>query len=218
MALNDVYELTVKGTFIGQEWNCVFFYDERLSYVTTTPTRAQVVAETFQEQVLPEMENLCVADVLFDRLIVKNLFDVADAYTLVVGDTGTGGLANSYLGTFAAYSFELQGESAVTRLGAKRVPGVIEEVISDGMVTDPAFITNMMDFAAAASVALEVGTVITSPVYVPVIVKRVRTGSPGAYLYRLPTTLSEKVVNTVIDILVDLLVTTQNTRKIGVGS
>ncbi len=218
MALNDVYELTVKGTFVGQEWNCVFFYDERLIYVNTLPTNAQVVAEAFREQVLPLMQNCCVADVLFDRLIVKNLFNPADAYTLVVGGTGTGGLGNSYMGTFSAYSFELQGETAVTRLGAKRLPGVIEEVVIDGMVTDAAFIGNLTDFAMAVATPLEVGTLITDPVYVPVIVKRVRSGSPGAYLYRLPTTISEKVVNTIVSVLVDLLVTTQNTRKIGVGS
>lgn len=218
MALNDVYSVNVKGTFVGQEWNCVYYYDERLVYINTTPTRAQVVAEAFEEQVLPEMLNLCVADVLFDRLIVKNLFNEADAYTLVVGETGTGGTGNSYMGTFSAYSFELQGESAVTRLGAKRIPGVIEEVVNDGMVTDGAFIGNMNSFAAAAQAPLTVGAIIPDPVYVPVIVKRVRSGTPGNYLYRLPTTISEKVVNTIVSVLVDLLITTQNTRKIGVGS
>jgi len=218
MALGDLYQVRVGGEFAGQDWECVFYYEQRLTFVNTDPTTAQIVAERFQVQVLPSLRSLMNAEVLIDRIQAKNLFNDADAFTQIVGETGDGGLGNSYLATFNAYGFELAGDTEATRRGAKRVPGVIEEVINDGVVTDVGFIANMQDFADACTLWLSVGTVIFTDTFAPVIVKRVRSGSPGAYLYRLPENVLEKVTNTIIDVLIDLVITSQVSRKIGVGA
>ena len=218
MALGDVYQVVVEQRLFGQAVLNAYYYEERLSYIDTNPTHAQTVAERFEELVVPSLLVPAPTDLQFERLTVKNLFDPADGYTLVLGATGTGQAGGDVDTAFSSVSVELVGETTATRRGAKRFAGVVDEMTADGVINIAGAIVMYQGIADALVVPLTVGVVVQDPVFRPCIVKRVREGVPGDYVYRLPETIGEKVTNLVVATLLDLVITSQVSRKIGVGS
>ena len=101
-----------------------------------------------------------------------------------------------------------------TRPGSKRFGGVDEAQITDGVVTDAGTITGMNDLADQLADQLVDTTLGLVAWGVPVIVKRILDGDT----YRLPTSLGELVTNTIIGAAASLIVSSQNSRKIGRGS
>lgn len=217
MATNDVYELTLKQVDRGQAAYNVFFYHQALSFVTTFPTVAQVLAEGWADQILPAIQLIQPEEVLTESIVVRNLFNESDRYELLISEGGTIPGDRQQFSTFNAVGFSLGGDNGAVKNGAKRFAGASEDNVNDGVITGGAFIASLDDLGDALEAAVTVGLIIMDPVFLPVIVKRVRSGSPGAYTYRLPGNPLEAVLSRVVVALWDVLITSQISRKIGVG-
>lgn len=218
MALNDVYEISLQQEQRGQDVSNVFHVHQVLAFVTTYPTVAQVLAENFAAQVLPLITTWQIAEVVTVGVRAKNLFDASDDYTLELSIPGSASDATQSLPQFTAVGFNLGGDNAAVKNGAKRFAGLTEDVQDDGVITNTTFIAQMDDLSDKLEGYVTVGTIIQDNVFKFVIVKRIRTGTPGNYQYHLPTNQLESVLSAVIVATFNALVTSQISRKIGVGS
>lgn len=216
MPLGDIYELTHVQSLYEQEVNNVYFYRQAMAFALGDPTTAQVLADEWNAQILPSIAAIQTDDVSYREIRVKNLFDASDQYSLLISGTGlyTGG---DTLPSFAAYSIDMQGDNAAVKRGSKRFAGVGEGSIVDGVVTLPDTITKLGTLCGKLEDPVTVGLLIEDPVFVPVTVKRVRSGSPGAYTYRLPENESEAIWSQIVVSIFDLIISSQLSRKIGVG-
>jgi len=217
MAGGDAYELTLKQLDRGQEANNIFCYYQAEEFVTTDPTKAQVLAENWADQILPAILGVQPAEVLTTGLSVKNLFDASDAYELGLSETGTFTGDRDLLPTFNAYGFQLNGDNPAVKNGAKRFAGVWEDYVTDGVITGSSLTTPLDALSTALEAYVTVGLIIPDNVFEPVIIKRVRSGAPGAYTYRLPETTGELVRSKIVVALWNAVITSQLSRKIGIG-
>lgn len=216
MATGDVYEVTHRGTMSNQAVNNVYFYQQRAAFVPSSGTIAQALADAWGEILIPEVLAIASSDYRSDSVDVRNLFDPTDQGQYVDGSLGSGGTTMDSLPVHDAWGLQLKHDYAGMRPGGKRYAGVPESSQVDGIPTS-GMITALNSFGEALAAPIQGGLIITDNIMFPVVVKRVRTGSPGAYTYRLPENSGELIVGTIIEVLVRLLVTTQNSRKIGVG-
>lgn len=217
MAVTDIYEITLKQLDRGQVANNVFTYQQVLEFVTTNPTKAQVLAENFRDQILPSLRNVQPAEVLTTGIEVKNLFNASDGYSLSLSLPGGYGSDREMMPTFNAIGFALNGNNPAVKNGRKSIAGVFEDYVNDGVITGSDLITKLNTLGDKFEAFVTVGTLIPDDVFKPVIVKRVRSGDPGNYEYRMPINAGEAVVSQVVVALFNAIVTSQLSRKIGVG-
>lgn len=216
--IGDVYEITVDGAIASQAAVNVYFYEVRETWLDTNPTFAQALVEDFRDNTLPDILACQAGDYTVSLLRCRNLYDEADAYSLPVSLAGTKyAAAVDTLGAFEALAFNLGGETSAVKNGAKRLAGIANADVQDGIVTASSLITAAATAAEMMERPLQVGFLIGSDVAWPVLVKRVRTGTPGAYEYRLPTSQGEGITTTIINALFNVLVSSQVSRKIGIG-
>lgn len=218
MSLFDVYEVTHVQSLFEQEVNNVYFYQERSVFVTTYPTVSQLVAERFVAQILPKVNAVQTADLKNVSIRVRNLFNAADSFELIISGTGSIASVNQTMPAFNAFGFTLAGDTAAVKPGAKRIAGVDEAFNQNGVFNGTAmqigFFTALAD---TFKEPLTVGLIIQGDVFYPVLVKRVRSGTKGNYTYKLPTDLLSTVVSTIITTSFNLLITSQTSRKVGIG-
>lgn len=214
--IGDVYELVDVQALRGQQVLNVYFYQVRETFVTTRPTIAEVLANNWTGQILPDLTAVQTEDLVHTSVRVRNLYNAADTFELLMSAAGDD--SNPTDSNFDAYPFQMQGETHAVRKGAKRIAGVSDGANADGIVTDPATLALLDSIATSMSAPVQVGTLILTDTFFPVLVKRVRSGVAGAYEYRLPETSGEGVVTTIINVLFDVLISTQNSRKIGRGA
>lgn len=213
---NDIYELVDRQTYQGQEVLNVYFYYISELFVTTLPTIAQVLAEGWTAQVLPTIAAIQAIGVVHNEIAVRNLYDSADAYSNLISVPGEN--ADDELPIFAALPFQLQGEDHAVRKGAKRIAGMGETGQTNGVLTDAGQIAGAMDVADKMAAAVSVGLIIPDTVFQPCLVKRERSGVSGSYTYALPTVRGTGIKTRIITALLDVLITSQTSRKIGVGA
>jgi hypothetical protein len=219
MAVQDIYEVTLHQQLFGQQVENVYFYREDLDFVSTAPTKAQVLAENFVSQKLDRIRAVQTGDLLYTGIDVKNLMNDADAFSESLSLPGTASGGNDTLGSFEAWSYPLQGDNPSVRDGFKRLAGVVETWQTDGVFNgDGAQIASMTAAGTAMTEYVTVGLIIMDNVFRPVVVKRVRSGTPGNYTYDLPHVTADVHYSTIVTALFKLLVTSQISRKIGVGS
>jgi len=218
MAQGDLYELSLKAQMSGQECFNVFHFWQELDFVTTYTTVAQVLAENWYDQIFPSIQAIASEDVFYSEVGVRNLFSQSDQFSLAISDYGSGATGGAQtLPTFNAFAFTLLPDTPVVKPGGKRFVGVPEVCQSDGVIDSAGYITTLQACEDALIEPVTVGLVIQDPVFVPVLVKRVRSGSPGAYEYRLPETTLEAVFSRVIVAAFNSLITSQISRKVGRG-
>ena len=216
MAINDIYELTVNQRFLDQKCANVFFYKEVNLVIPVGVTTSQVIADQFLTQVVPSIRLIQTNDVTIDGIAVRNLFTPNDSFELLTSLVGQGG--TNALPAFNALSAKLSTVEATVKSGAKRFCGVSAAFVQDGVVTDASYMQRMMDLGDKLEEPLNAGLFIQGPAFYPVVVKRVREGFPDAYTYRLPSNVSESVTSQLARALLSFVVTSQLSRKIGVGS
>lgn len=217
MAGGDIYELVDHQTLFSQNCENVFFYRQDLEFVTTDPTNAQVLAENWIAQKLDRIRGIQSNDLLHVGVDVRNLFDVSDAYTVSISLAGTAAGTDT-LGSFEAWSYPLEGTNPAVRNGFKRIAGVGEQWQTDGVFSGDGTQIAAMDAAGDAMTEfVTVGLVIPDNVFKPVIVKRVRSGVAGSYTYDLPTSEGAAVWSQIAVAAWKLLITSQISRKIGIG-
>jgi hypothetical protein len=222
MALNEVYELSLDTRMRGQLCSNVFYYRELATAATGLPNQAQALASAFLLQAIPNIRDIMAVDVDFVALRARSLWDDNVSHEILL--TGTGALNGQggtidVLPTFNALSFKLSNNNAAVRAGFKRFVGLIEDWQTDGVII---FTT----IAAAAIAAMEnmmenrLNDTLTGLIqwFEPVVVRRVRSGTPGNYTYRLPRNAAETIVGVITQASADILVSSQTSRKVGQGS
>jgi len=217
MAVGDVYEL-VAAQLYGTSTVLNVFYYEQISIVIPADgfTIAALLAEQWDEQIGTVIRDLQNVDVVWDEVRCRNLFDSSDAGSYVVSDTGTASETEG-LGPFVATAFQLFGDNPAVKNGAKRFVGVVESWQVDGILTSSPIITQGELVAEALATNVTAGDVIPSDTWAPVIVKRVRSGTAGAYEYRLPESTGETVLSRIASALLSTFLSSQVSRKYGRG-
>lgn len=216
MAVGDVYEVIDVQTLQDQEILNVYFYRQEGAFVPLSGTIAQALADEFVETVLPDLANPQTVELLHTEVRVRNLFDPIDQGTAVAGVNGGRADSPDFLPSFNAWGFTLNHDNASVRPGGKRIAGVAEATQDDG-IPNGTGVSSLNVAAAAMAAPITGGLIITDDIMFPVVVQRVREGAPGSYTYRLPENSGELVFGQVIEALVKLFVTSQISRKVGVG-
>ena len=202
--------------FLDQKCANVFFYKEVNLVIPVGGNTAQVIATQFLAQIVPSIRLIQTNDVTIDSIAVRNMFTPADSFELLTALVGQGG--TNALPAFNALSAKLSTAESTVKSGAKRFCGVSAAFVTDGVVTDASYMTRMMDLGDKLEEPLNSGFLIPSPAFWPVVVKRVREGPEGAWTYRLPSNATESVTSQLARALLSFVVTSQLSRKIGVGS
>lgn len=217
MASGDIYEIVDIQMLQGSECENVYFYEQRAAILPLFGNVASVLGAEWNEQILPTICTIQDADLIHVETRVRNLFDAADAANVASGINGSLTGSVDALPSFVAAGYTLSTDNAAVRDGAKRYAGPNENMQENG-VWNALYLDALQDVADVNEAPVTGGLIIEDPVWFPVVVKRIRTGTPGAYEYRLPETSGEAIVGTIIEALFDAVVTSQISRKLGTGS
>lgn len=203
----NVYQVVDEYTNLGQNCSNVYFYQIGTGLVTDI----EELLPLFVEQVLPDIQAVQQSGVVHTRVSIRNIFNTAEYAEELMSEAGTLPDTGEPLPPFVAGSFTLARESPTTRSGKKRYA-----MGGEGYTNAGFWIGGIL--TPAGNLATQLGQVLTLGLVqtlFPVVVKRILV-SPGKY--RLPETMAEATVNGVVAGLFSSLVTTQNSRKVGVGS
>jgi hypothetical protein len=207
MALSDVYQLTQIQSYQTEEIINTWFF-EKIDPAGTAADLAQAFVDTY----LDPIRQIQALGLHQDSLRVVNLGDVTDFAEL---PTDVGGLAGNgdTMPAFVAVGFSLRPNTRAIRPGSKRFCGILEAVITTGVITEPTYVDNV----EALRIVLDDNAVGDLAEYQPVIVKRVKYDVPGSdpvrTAYRLPENDGELSLGLVVQAFTNLRVTSQVSRK-----
>jgi len=207
-AIGDIFEITDVQEMLGQEVLNVYFYRART--ITVSDNNAQSMVNAFIEHVLPVITVVQSSDVVHTAVRGRNLFDASDAYEALISEAGAADGVSS--GTFEAYPFRLVGDNAAVRSGAKRIGGVEQASTSDGVVTGAPLLSALNDLAEQFATEIAWG-LLEAAFGTPVVVARLLVD--GNYV--LPDNSGDAVYSAITDALFNPRVTSQVSRKVGVG-
>jgi len=218
MANGDVYELVDHQEFLGQTCLNVYFYDE-IDDAGGSTNKAQSLIEAFISDVLPSITPIQSELLTHTRITARNLFDDTEAWEELISVPGEAGTPENQDAQppFSAFAFKIVTDNASVRPGGKRYAGMLDSTQDDGIIVDASYPAALDTLADAVKSGIEVGLGALVDVFLPVVVKRVRSGVPGAYEYRLPENSGESVIGLVVDALWDIFVSHQNSRSYGIG-
>lgn len=221
MSVGDVYEIVDVQTLKGQQVLNVYTYLQfgAVVPVPPTPNIAAVLAVAFSEHdVFLNALGLQSTEVEHTAIKVRNLFDVSDQYDLIGSWLGENGTAGGIQTTFDAIGF-LEGiDNGAVRPGHKRLAGIPDANADDGVITNAGELSTAAAYANAASTNIQAGSILPVDTWSPVVVKRVRSGTPGNYEYRFPNNSGELIFGTILEVAFNALLTSQVSRKIGRGA
>lgn len=206
-----LWEATVKGEMLGQEWMNVFFYTSVESDPETTD--ALDVCAALATALSTTWAALVTNETKFHTITVRDLYELANVASMV-WPIAQGGSVSESLMSFLTLSFQFPSTNSLVKSGGKRLAGANELVYADGVLSPSGgFLTAITNFMLAM---VATPTVLDSSSFanelVPVVVKRIREGVAGAYTYRLPENLGE-TTGFQIETIEFNGVSTQNTRK-----
>lgn len=208
MATSNCWQVSLNAEMGGQDVVNVFFYRGN---ALTDPDAADI-AQSFYEQILPDIKAICTEDVEFVSIGVRDLMSTDTPYTLAVGESGTFAGTDT-LPPHDACTFKLNVATNVTRPGSKRFAGLNEGVQTDGVIADAGYTSALNDLALTLAFNLFDHATGLIPWAAAVIVKRLLIGSEPEDGYRLPETVGELVTNAIVSAVPSLLVSSQISRK-----
>ena len=196
---DKLFQVIFKGTLLGQEWSNVYWYRAPAA----GSNFALQTANDFDTNFSPQYAAFCNLSTAFTSIEVINLQDDTDFAEITPTSTVgvvTGDPEPSYL----AVAVKLLRSSRETRNGWKRIPGLVEGDLSGNTIAG-ATVTRMTGLANLFDNALPNGQT-------PVIVRKTYTGTPPV--------LNPPSLWITVDIgdYEIVGITTQNSRKPGVGS
>jgi hypothetical protein len=195
----EIVRLIVQGTMGSVVWRNVWWF--RSSEVSGVPDYDQI-AQDLVDNMYAFYFALQASEVHYENANLVNMsngVDFTDVPLTAVG-TSTGAL----FATFAAYGVLLHRSTLLTRNGAKRIPGVVEEICDNGVITYPGSTQGDIESALSGDNVLSgSGWEVTLS---PVIVKRNTDGTPDLGVFSFVNSATAKT-----------FVTTQNSRKYGHG-
>lgn len=217
--LDDVYEITDEQRLFGQQVLNVYQYRQTMNFVTTLENNAASLRQAWIDQVLPKVALIQSGDVTHTNITVRNLFSPDDYSSVDINVAGNAEPASiSTAPAFDALSFTTRGAGLAVKPGGKRIAGVVPAHCTDGVVTNATYLGQLSALATAMQSAVTIGAVIQDPVFQPVLIKRIRSGVAGAYEYRMPQNQGELVYAAIVNCLLKVLVSSQVSRKVGVGA
>jgi hypothetical protein len=209
VAYNDVWQITDKQRLFGQRVDNTYFY--RNNQIGEGGLNSEDLANTWVSDVLPTILAIQPTELVHEQLVVQNLFNVADYFALALSEVGETGSGDATMPSFNAYGFSLVQDNGAIKNGSKRIAGVQEAAQEEGVITNATYMGFLDDIADILIATLIEGIL---PTWVPTIVKRILV-TPG--IYRLPANSGEAVLGSVVEAVWNTLVTSQVSRKVGVG-
>lgn len=213
MALSDLWQLTLTQSYGagGESMLTNFFFQRGIG-----ATNAEALFNAFKAagSYLPKINTVQASHVKNVSARVINLGDPSDFYEAELTGAGVGNA--DPLPAYAAYGFTLKLNTRAIRPGSRRLPGVVEDATTLGIVTSTVVVNGLNDLANAFKTALPFGGAAS---YVPVVVKRVEydvpNTTPQRTAYRIPQGEDPVVVGNIVAVLVNLKVTHQVSRGNG---
>jgi len=200
MAIGNRFELLDAQTLQGQDCLNVYFYQQTAG----TPGSAQDLVTAFESVMLPKVLAIQSNRCLHVSIAARNLDNPLDFYVQLYLPGLAGGYASAAEPVFVAASFVMKRRSLATRDARKRYPGVPDQEVVDGLPTAP--------YVAAC---LQLSNVLDDDIlgvlggtYRPVIMKRL-LDAEGHLIGYQEFEMAQGFFTGI---------TTQNTRKVGVGS
>lgn len=206
-SIGDVLELVDEQFQEGQQMLNVYYY--RLD-TPVVGNACEMLVDSWIDNVLPLVLDVQSVDVVHTSVRAINLFNDTEEHTELISEAGNADSAA--LPSFNAVAFTLIGDNAAVRNGAKRIAGLSETTTGDGSIIDASLITALTALAVQFALGLPIGLDIDA--LMPVIVGRILDGGS----YRLPDNAGEAVLSNVIDSLFKTQITSQVSRKFGVGA
>jgi len=172
---------------------------------------AAELATKWKTDVLPKINSWQSNSLTNHSLKVLSVFDLADFAEETLSGAG-GAASGEYLPLHDCVNFTMKVNTRAVRAGKKRFSGLTEGDTSQGWVTNAVVIT------ALTTLRTQLGTNLvgaSAVQYQPVVVKRVMEVDPdtGKETYRMPETVGEYVFGNIQTVLLNLKITTQNSRK-----
>lgn len=207
----SLFEVQVRGELLGQEWLNIFYY-------LGTPGSGEVEAINacfaIDAVLAPKWAQLTTNNNLFHTISATDLFNPANVASMAMSVSQGSISLWETLQSFLTLSFQFPSTLGGTRSGGKRLAGANEGIYTDGALTpNPGFLADLLDFM------LDMKTVINlldsegdAASLVPIVVKRLRSGTPGNYTYTLPDNFLD-LEGFQIETVEFNGVSTQNTRK-----
>ena len=128
MALGDLYVLRAQYQMLGSPMENTFFYEQTLG-----SGGADVLARSFEIQLVPEFALIQSSSVTWEQITVINLDDSADFFT--EGVVQVGNQAGEALPPYAAWGFTRFSTDRKIRSGGLRIGGVSEGSQDGGSAT-----------------------------------------------------------------------------------
>lgn len=210
MALNDWYELKLKGSYGAFDNTLMVFHFERLAGLYT----ALEINQAFIDTIYPLLFSFVSSSHTWDEIETKNLGDPLDFQQLSLGSV-PGSVAGDTVASFVAYKLQFLRERTDMKHGWKRIPGVPESLVAGNGVA-----------AAAVTALTTLGTALVAPIEIAAapgvdvarfgIIARIcaEFGPAGACLsYRLPENDAELTFYQPTQFVAHNLVASQVSRK-----
>lgn len=209
MAVGSFYQVILKGLYGSVNTRNEFWYRQQSGTGDATELNT-----FFQTYVMSSIKLIVSSDTGFNGVSVYNHNDDADfqedTFALEPGDW-----AGATMPPMNATGFSTPRKRLGMRPGQKRFLGAPINAVSNGVFTNASFLTAADTCAVGLSSPITDGG--TGSVWYPIIVKRVNVGTSLNPDYRVPVTITTSDYYEADDWSLKVNVTTQNSRKFGVG-
>jgi hypothetical protein len=218
------YQLNVIGDLAGEQTNNVFHY-----YSSGVPAGGELPSQslwslfgfdTSPTTSVAQSWLFCVSSAWkCTGIFVRDLYSDTDFFDFVYGTPPTGGQPAEFTSPFASYAFRTNRVRLNVRRGSKRIAGVSEVQVTNGIVIS-GFRAALADFAQTMSDTLTSTVLGSSLIFQPAVISLKRqiseeTGKVEYVLYPPEEQLDHTAVGVNWQSLVN--VTSQSTRKYGRG-
>jgi hypothetical protein len=226
-----IYVVTLRETYAAQE--CI----NRFSFVSTVEPSGitgslailqllgatGIVAGAFPDDTLLKViQDIQHAEVQFNEIEARNLYDVSDFYTLpFVGDVHGGTASGNGMSPVLAYGFRSNRVRTDIRRGTKRLVGVNDNFVGAGGVLQAGAFTPMQNIADALTAVLNPDNTDSKGTYTPSVLHyHMYTSPPARKAYRPFDTEGAQLANVAIGVTWDWIdtVRSQVSRQYGHGS
>ena len=201
MPVNDRYRLKLSGNMSGQTIVNIFYYRN-----TTNDGFAADIGGTFQNSFLPVIVQALSNAVTYTDIEVLNLDNSADYWSNAFSFSGT--RIGEYFNSFVAYGFLSFPTTSNYKAGGKRFPGVSEADTTNG-IPSGAQLIRLDNIATILGQVVNVG----GKVFRPQFFSRKCVKDPVTHKCTDVFTESFGTIGT----YAWKWITTQNSRKLGVG-
>lgn len=211
-AVGDIYQLSLEQEYLGQACFNIFHYRQQTENTDTEITTSEALGRAFDALILTFLKEIQVTTVEYKEINVFNLFNPEDVYSRVPTTETTGAyVSTDALNTFHAIELRTLRVRRDIKRGFKRFTGMDESMVIAGIL-NPALSEDVANVRLALSNDQQLPEETDTPVWRPVIVKRVKYVAPsGKTAYRLPESTGELVYNRAT--WEYARISTQNSRK-----